>query len=328
LANECGRGLPQHTSPPHTLNVLPRTEASERRCRALDLTYNTMGKKSREKKAKQLERDRKREGEGNPGASTSRVKEVPDHNNTPAADAKSSTDDTRDEPASTTVRSSDSTSAVGERLRAFCESCMERLGDEIDTWVHGEFSSNIAPVKAAAERGDAKAQHAIGFMMLSGFIPDDGDRWMHKAEGQGYGDAFLALGVMFVGVIVHGRSPQGQEEAYNNAAKTYLTKSAVEQHSADAQYILAMLDCFQHGCSRSKPDMLKTARWFRKAAHQGLAEAQWELGEWFRRGVFCDVHVPFARQYIRRAARQGHAEAIDRLKELCSCVYCGAAAAP
>jgi TPR repeat protein len=74
--------------------------------------------------------------------------------------------------------------------------------------------------------------------------------------------------------------------------------------------------------------MLKTARWFRLAAHQRLAEAQWELGEWFRRGVFCDVHVPFARQYSRRAARQGHAAAIDRLKKLCICVYCGGGAAP
>ena len=108
----------------------------------------------------------------------------------------------------------------------------------------------------------------------------------------------------------------------------WLTEAAVEHNSADAQYIMGMFDYWMHGCARLKPEMLKTARWFRLAAHQGLKEAQWELGEWFHRGVFCDVHVPFARQYIRRAARQGHAEAIDRLKELCSCVYCGAAAAP
>ena len=107
-----------------------------------------------------------------------------------------------------------------------------------------------------------------------------------------------------------------------------LRTSAVNYKFADAQYILGMLACFLHGCTRSKPDMLTVARWFRMAAHQGLAEAQWELGEWFRKGVFCDVHVPFARQYIRRAARQGHAEAIARLKELCSCVYCGTAATP
>jgi hypothetical protein len=136
------------------------------------------------------------------------------------------------------------------------------------------------------------------------------------------------VGVGCVDITVSGNCPQGKEGTIHNAAKTYLTKSAVDHHSAEAQYLLGMLDCFLHGCARSKPEMLKTARWFRMAAHQRLKEAQWELGEWFRRGVFCDVHVPFARQYIRRAARQGHAEAIERLKELCSCVYCGAAAAP
>jgi TPR repeat protein len=114
----------------------------------------------------------------------------------------------------------------------------------------------------------------------------------------------------------------------NNVAKTYLTKSAVEHHSADAQYLMGMLDCFLHGCARSKPAMLTTARWFRMAAHQRLAEAQWEMGEWFRRGVFCDVHMPFARKYIRRASKQGHAAALARMAELRRCVHCGADGAP
>jgi hypothetical protein len=66
-----------HAAPPH-VHVCPRTDASERRCRTLDLT-STMGKKSREKRAKQLERDRKKDEGGagpsssSPGASTSRV---------------------------------------------------------------------------------------------------------------------------------------------------------------------------------------------------------------------------------------------------------------
>ena len=99
-------------------------------------------------------------------------------------------------------------------------------------------------------------------------------------------------------ITVSGNCPQGKEGTIHNAAKTYLTKSAVDHHSAEAQYLLGMLDCFLHGCARSKPEMLKTARWFRMAAHQRLKEAQWELGEWFRRGVFCDVHMGFARKYI------------------------------
>jgi TPR repeat protein len=301
-----------------------------------------MGKKSREKRAKQLERDRKKLSEeggpstSSPGASTSRVAEQeqeevpPDHHDTPAAAANPFTDDTHDdEPASTAVSASDSTAAVAEKLSAFRQSCQQRLREDILSLVDGEFSGDVEAVKAAAERGDAKAQYAVGYMITFTDLPgddDDGLEWLYKAAAQGYPDAILAMGLLYVNAVVLRICPQG--EAYTNAAKSRLTKSAVDHDSADAQYMLGMFDCFQHGCARPKPNMLETARWFRMAAHQGLKEAQWELGEWFRRGVFCDVHVPFARQYIRRAARQGHAAAIERLKELCSCVYCGAAAPP
>jgi TPR repeat protein len=164
-------------------------------------------------------------------------------------------------------------------------------------------------------------------MMPYGVIPREGDEgsvWLRKVVVQGYPDAFLAMGGRLVEAVVLGYCPQGQEEAVHNAAKTYLKDSAVEHSSADAQYLLGMLDCFLHGCARSKPEMLKTARWFRLAAHQRLAEAQWELGEWFLRGVFCDVHMPFARKYIRRASKQGHAAALARMAELRRCVHCGA----
>jgi hypothetical protein len=330
-----------HHPPPPT-RTRPRTEASERRYRTLDLTF-TMGKKSREKRAKQQERDRKREGKeegpaSSPGASTSTSRvtvpaeqevQPPDHHDTPAAAATpSSSDDTEDEPASTTVSASDSTAAVAEKLCAFSHSCLQRLHDDIDTWVVGEFSGDIDAVKAAAERGDAKAQYALWLLTREGRIPGDGDRWMDKAAVKDYPITILAAGVRTVDALVRGECLQGQEEVTCNETKYVLMESAVKHHSAEAQYILGMLYCWQHGCARSKPDMLKTAWWFRMAAHQGLAEAQWELGEWFRRGVFCDVHMPFARKYIRRASKQGHAAALDRMTELRRCTYCGADGAP
>jgi hypothetical protein len=229
-----------------------------------------MGKKSREKRAKQLERDRKREGEGkaSPGA-TSRVTgpadEVPPaHHDTPAAAAVPSTDDTHDdEPASTTVSAFDSTAAVAEKLDAFCRSCTDRLGEDIVTWVNGEFSGSVAAVKAAARRGDAKAQYAIGFMMafrgMSGGY-DVAISLLRKATDQGYPDAFFGMGQLCAAVIVRGDFLQGREEAAHDVATAILTTSAVEHHSADAQYVLGMFDCFLHGCARSKPGMLKTAR--------------------------------------------------------------------
>jgi TPR repeat protein len=58
---------------------------------------------------------------------------------------------------------------------------------------------------------------------------------------------------------------------------------------------------------------------------QGFMDAQYELGEMFRHGVFCDhIYMRFARKYIKRASVQGHVEAISRMKELRSCVMCGA----
>jgi len=68
---------------------------------------------------------------------------------------------------------------------------------------------------------------------------------------------------------------------------------------------------------------LDAARWVRKAAMQGFAEGQYELGEMFRYGLFSKVYMRLARKYIRRASVQGHVEAIARIKELRSCMLCG-----
>jgi TPR repeat protein len=77
--------------------------------------------------------------------------------------------------------------------------------------------------------------------------------------------------------------------------------------------------------SEAKANLLDAARWIRKAAMQGCMDAQHELGEMFRHGVFCDhIYMRLARKYTRCAAVQGHVEAIVRVKKLRSCVMCGA----
>jgi len=97
---------------------------------------------------------------------------------------------------------------------------------------------------------------------------------------------------------------------------------------AAAQYIMAMfLHCAE--CEAGiKADILDAARWLCMAAKQGLSEAQYEVGEMLRHGIVCDLHMRFARKYIRRAANQGHVEANARMQELHSCVMCGADNAP
>jgi hypothetical protein len=135
-----------------------------------------MRKKSREKKAKQLERDRKREEVGEAAARVTLDEASSSstaHHDTPAAAAKPSMDDTEDGPASTTMSASDSNAAVIERLHAFGQSCVQRQYEDIKTWVDGEFSGDVDAVKAAAERGDARAQYAVGFAMKFTDLPGD-----------------------------------------------------------------------------------------------------------------------------------------------------------
>jgi TPR repeat protein len=92
-----------------------------------------------------------------------------------------------------------------------------------------------------------------------------------------------------------------------------------------AQYGLNMLIYCMRCESGDKDCLVDAARWIRKAAMQGFMDTQYEFGETFRHGVFCDhIYMRFARKYIRRASMQGHGEAIARMKQLRSCVMCDA----
>uniref|UniRef100_A0A7S0S6C3 Uncharacterized protein n=1 Tax=Mantoniella antarctica TaxID=81844 RepID=A0A7S0S6C3_9CHLO len=79
-----------------------------------------------------------------------------------------------------------------------------------------------------------------------------------------------------------------------------------ERGSATAQFVMGMLmyhAAFSHPTGIKQTDHLDAARWIRKAAVQGVMEAQYELGELFRLGLFCTVRMRFARHYIRRASK-------------------------
>jgi TPR repeat protein len=94
--------------------------------------------------------------------------------------------------------------------------------------------------------------------------------------------------------------------------------------SATAQHVLGMFKYYAQCDSGTKANLISATRWIRKAAVQGVMEAQHELGEMFRGGVFCDhIYMRLARKYIRHASVQGHIEAIARMKELRDCVMCG-----
>jgi TPR repeat protein len=57
-------------------------------------------------------------------------------------------------------------------------------------------------------------------------------------------------------------------------------------------------------------------KWFRKAAEQGHAPAQYNLGVCYYYGNGVPQNYREAVRWIRKAAEQGHADAIEGLKKM------------
>ena len=63
-------------------------------------------------------------------------------------------------------------------------------------------------------------------------------------------------------------------------------------------------------------DCSEATKWYRLAAEQGLAEAQYNLGHCYYNGIGVEQDYSEAAKWYRLAAEQGDEEAIKALKEL------------
>ncbi len=90
-------------------------------------------------------------------------------------------------------------------------------------------------------------------------------------------------------------------------------RKAAEQRYAPAQYNLGY--CYANGKGVEK-DAYEAAKWIRKAAEQGLAEAQWAMAGCYAGGEGVEKDMGEAVRWARKAARQGHPIAKKALKEL------------
>ena len=71
---------------------------------------------------------------------------------------------------------------------------------------------------------------------------------------------------------------------------------------------------FQNGLGVAKDEM-EAVTWYRKAAEQGNAHAQYNLGWMFQNGLGVSKNRAEAITWYRKAAEQGNEDAISRLKE-------------
>jgi hypothetical protein len=81
---------------------------------------------------------------------------------------------------------------------------------------------------------------------------------------------------------------------------------AADQGLATAQYNLGSMYYEGQGLPR---DYAQAAQWYRKAADQGLATAQYNLGVMYENGIDIPQDYAQAAQWYRKAADQGYANA-------------------
>ena len=153
--------------------------------------------------------------------------------------------------------------------------CASSTGGDSDGGAQ-EFAKDISAKeveewRAAAEKGDAEAQHKLSFVYYHGAggvakNKREAVRWTRKAAEQGYAKAQHNLGASYS----HG---EGVAKNMREAVRWY--RKAAEQGDARAQYDLGVSYFDGKGVFK---DMREAVRWWRKAAEQGVVRAQLDLG--------------------------------------------------
>ena len=103
-----------------------------------------------------------------------------------------------------------------------------------------------------------------------------------------------------------------QKNEKNEEAFEYYLKAA-RQGDAEAQYNLGV--CYRKGYGVEK-NLTEAVKWLRKAADQGLADAQCMLGLCYELGGGVKKDLSEAVKWYHKAANQGHAQAQDMLRKL------------
>ena len=198
--------------------------------------------------------------------------------------------------------------------------------------------------RKAAERGDANAQYRLGSCYSNGYGVETNEveavRWYRMAAEQGHAGAQGCLGMCYA-------NGDGVETNKAEAVKWY--RKAAEQGEGHAQFWLGMFYYFGDGVNQNKeeatkwfdaiqeqdplmqyacgcnflevkgiaPELTKEAvKWFRKAAEQGEAHAQFMLGMCYFNGVGITQDKTEAVKWLQKAAKQGHEKAKKALTEI------------
>lgn len=196
--------------------------------------------------------------------------------------------------------------------------CIAAFDGAVAAYKQGDYSTAISEFIALANDGHAGAQYHLGNAFLEGHgVVKDESRasdWYRKAAEQGNVFAQYRLGVMYekgIGVKKdngealswYGKAAdQGHAEAVNALGKlrgAALFDLLLNEESANYQFGQGVYFLLGHGYESA-------IQWFRKAADQGHANAQSNLGNMYAHGQGVAKDEVEAVRWYRIAAEQGN----------------------
>jgi TPR repeat protein len=156
----------------------------------------------------------------------------------------------------------------------------------------------FAETKALAEKGDAKAQHHLAYLLEEGLgtKPDatEAAKWCRKSAEQGYADAQYALAQTL-------RRGDGVAPDMKEAFQWYL--KAALQGQIEAEYSLSV--CYFRGDGVAA-DLKESNRWSQLAAEHGVPESQCHVGIQHYGKKPDLAKDTIAARWFRKAAEQLH----------------------
>lgn len=175
----------------------------------------------------------------------------------------------------------------------------------------------------AAEQGRADVQFTLGKMYKNGEgVPKDWNQavnWFTCAAEQGDAEAQYQLGMMYkdgddgAGMRFLRRILHNEGVPEDEAHAVQWYTRAAEQGHAKAQDELGLM--FETGVGVSK-DHGQAIKWYARAAEQGYADAQYHLGDMYRGGYGVPKDNAVALRWFTRAAERGHAFARRHLGDM------------
>lgn len=219
--------------------------------------------------------------------------------------------------------------------------------DGLIAYASGEHALASSYFSEAAQGGHAGAEHMLARLFSEGIgVPRDAAaalKWTQKAAKSGIALAQYNLAEMILnglnGEVAaaddaamyqwYAKSAQGGVVmSYYRMAQLTEQGRGVAKNPAEAKNLYSVaaaeLDVFaQKGDPRSQNTLAsmyetgkgvaqnyaKAVQWYRQAANQGFAEAQFNVGRMFAAGNGVDKNAIEAMSWFRRAAQQGYAKA-------------------